>query len=103
MKAEDTERRWLRLQDLLQRLPTMAAALGIPSSVLTGATAFGSRSQAAVDAGSLGTSKSREAKIKFDLWKQERLQKRLAGLYDVDAVPLKQLAEEHLTNSSPKR
>ena len=51
-----------------------------------------------MDAGSLGTSKSREAKIKFDLWKQERLQKRLAGLRDVDAVPLEQLAEEHLTN-----
>ena len=47
---------------------------------------------------SLGTSKAAEAKIKFDLWKQERLQKRLAGFHDVDAVPLKRLAEEHLAN-----
>src|SRR5215471_13494709 len=47
---------------------------------------------------SLGTSKAAEAKIKFDLWKQERLQKRVAAVCDVEPGPLKQLAEEHLAN-----
>jgi site-specific recombinase XerD len=47
---------------------------------------------------SLGTSKAAEAKIKFDLWKQERLQKRVAAIHDVEPIPLKQLAEEHLAN-----
>jgi site-specific recombinase XerD len=47
---------------------------------------------------SLGTAKHAEAKAKFELWKQEQLQKRFAALYDVEPVPLKQLAEEHLAN-----
>jgi site-specific recombinase XerD len=47
---------------------------------------------------SLGTSKAAEAKIKFELWKQERLQKRVAAIHDVEPIPLKQLAEEHLAN-----
>ena len=47
---------------------------------------------------SLGTAKAAEAKLKFDLWKQQQLKKKFAGVHDVEPVPLKRLAEEHLTN-----
>ena len=47
---------------------------------------------------SLGTAKAAEAKLKFDLWKQQQLKNRFAGIYDVEPVPLKRLAEEHLAN-----
>src|SRR5215831_5506208 len=46
----------------------------------------------------LGTAKAAEAKVKFELWKQEQLKKRFAGLHDVSPVRLKTLAEEHLAN-----
>jgi len=47
---------------------------------------------------SLGTAKAAEAKLKFELWKQQQLKKQFAGIHDVEPVPLKRLAEEHLSN-----
>ncbi|HEV3201447.1 MAG TPA: hypothetical protein VGZ73_26290 [Bryobacteraceae bacterium] len=46
----------------------------------------------------LGTSKAAEAKTKFELWMQTEFKKKFAGLHDVEPVPLKQLAAEHLAN-----
>ena len=46
----------------------------------------------------LGTAKAAEAKIKFELWKQERIKIRFANLHHVAPVRLKNLAEEHLVN-----
>jgi site-specific recombinase XerD len=47
---------------------------------------------------SLGTPKAAEAKIKFDLWKQQELKKKFAGIHNVEPVPLKRLADEHLAD-----
>jgi site-specific recombinase XerD len=46
----------------------------------------------------LGTAKAAEAKTKFELWKQEQLKKKFAGLHDVAPVRLNQIADEHLAN-----
>src|SRR5436190_20453879 len=47
---------------------------------------------------SLGTAKAAEAKLKFDLWKQQQLKKVFAGLHDVEPVSMKRLAHEHLSD-----
>src|SRR6516162_5997072 len=47
---------------------------------------------------SLGTTKAAEAKVKFELWKQQELKKKFAGIHDVEPVPLKRLADEHLAD-----
>jgi hypothetical protein len=47
---------------------------------------------------SLGTRKAAEAKLRFELWKQEQLKRKFAGLQGVTPVRLSQLAQEHLAN-----
>jgi site-specific recombinase XerD len=47
---------------------------------------------------SLGTTKAAEAKVKFELWKQQQLRKKFAGILDIDPAPLTRLVNEHLAN-----
>ena len=47
---------------------------------------------------SLGTAKAAEAKVRFEVWKQQELKKKFAGIHDVEPVPLKRLADEHLAD-----